>query len=227
MNIVDNLLKVALLGSAWVLYTLMALSVVSIGVMIERGVYFARVTRNGGAPLRAALGKALRDGDEAGAERLLRESGTVEGSVVAAAFAYRDGGADAFRDAVESELTVARKALDRGMNFLGTIGNNAPFIGLLGTVIGVINAFHELGSTSARAGSMGNVMSGIAEALVATGVGLFVAIPAVVAYNVAQKRVNDIEADTVSLGRLVAASLGVREREPRAPLHAVTADERG
>ncbi len=92
------------------------------------------------------------------------------------------------------------------MALLGTLGNNAPFIGLFGTVLGVIEAFHQLGDGANKA-AMGNVMSGIAEALVATGVGLFVAIPAVVAYNMVQKRIGEIENGVGSLGKLVTAAL--------------------
>ena len=150
--------------------------------------------------------------DEALVERVLLDSGTVEGSVVAAAFAFRDGGAGAIGDALEAELSHARKELDKGMNFLGTIGNNAPFIGLLGTVIGVIVAFKELGTAAGNQAAMGNVMTGIAEALVATGVGLFVALPAVIAFNIATKRIGDIEQDAQALGRLVAAWLEIRGR---------------
>lgn len=212
MDIVAQLLKVALLGSAWVLYLLMALSVVSIGVMIERLVFFWRNSRGGGDTLRAQLLEAINADDAEAAERVLRDSGAFEGKIVAEAFGFVDGGAGAFADALESEIARGRKVLERGTNFLGTIGNNAPFIGLAGTVIGVISAFHELGSASARAGAMGNVMSGIAEALVATGVGLFVAIPAVVAYNVVQKRIADIESQASVLGRLVTAWLQARER---------------
>ena len=94
-------------------------------------------------------------------------------------------------DVIESELETVRHELESGMTMLGTLGNNAPFIGLLGTVIGVIEAFHQLSDASNK-GAMNNVMAGIAEALVATGVGLFVAIPAVVAYNIAQKKISDI-----------------------------------
>jgi biopolymer transport protein ExbB/TolQ len=210
VNIVEELLKLALLGSAWVLWLLIGLSVVSVGVMLERVIFFRRNARGGGETLRLELLRALNADDGPGAERVLRGSGTVEGDVVAAAFAFRDGGARAFGDALEAELSRARKNLERGMNFLGTVGNNAPFVGLLGTVIGVILAFQELSSAGARAGEMGNVMAGIAEALVATGVGLFVALPAVVAYNVLSKRVGDIEADAVALGRLVSAWLELR-----------------
>ena len=210
MKIVDELLKVALLGSAWVLYLLLFLSVISFGVMIERVLYFRRHGKRGGEALRQALLTAMRNNDEVAAERALRDSGTVEGAVVADALAFREGGGAAVADALESELARARKELERGSAFLGTLGNNAPFIGLLGTVIGVIIAFQELGSASARQGAMGNVMSGIAESLVATGVGLFVALPAVVAYNILQKRIGDIEQEAIALGRLVAAWLETR-----------------
>jgi biopolymer transport protein ExbB/biopolymer transport protein TolQ len=225
VHIVDELLKVALLGSAWVLWLLIALSVVSIGVMLDRIVFFRRNGRRGGEALRSQLLEALKADDAGAAERVLRESATVEGAVVAEAFAFREGGGSAFASALEAELSRSRKALERGLGFLGTVGNNAPFIGLFGTVIGVIVAFQELGTAAARQGAMGNVMAGIAEALVATGVGLFVAIPAVIAYNLVQARVGTIEQDALALGRLVAAWLETRERggtlhlaaEPGAP----------
>jgi biopolymer transport protein ExbB/biopolymer transport protein TolQ len=205
MNIVDTLLNIALLGSSWVLWLLLSLSVLSMGLTIERVIYFYRKGQSGGDDLRVKLLKQLNSGDLSGAEKLLRDSKTVDGSAVADAFPFRAGGARAFGDALESEVARRRKDLESGLNFLGTLGSNAPFIGLFGTVIGVIVAFHELGSAAAKAGAMGGVMSGIAESLVATAVGLFVAIPAVVAYNVAQKRIGDIEQDTLALGKLVQA----------------------
>ncbi len=231
MHIVDQLLKVALLGSAWVLYLVLVLSVLSIGVIAERFLFFMRNSRRGGPTLRSALLVALATEDHGAVVGLLRESGSVEGAVVAAAYAFREGGGPAVGDAVEAELAAARHQLEKGLNFLGTIGNNAPFIGLFGTVIGVIVAFQELGQAGGRAEAMGSVMAGIAEALVATGVGLFVALPAVIAYNIAQKRVGDIEAEAVALGRLVAASLETRARGGRVYLGAeppiAAADEKG
>jgi biopolymer transport protein TolQ len=71
--------------------------------------------------------------------------------------------------------------LERGLNFLATTGSAAPFIGLFGTVIGIINAFHDIGQ--AGTASLAVVAPGIAEALIATAVGLFAAIPATVFYN--------------------------------------------
>ncbi len=232
MDIVEQLLKVALFGSAWVLWLLIALSVVSLGVLLERAYQFGRRSRRGGNPLRERLLRQLSVDDADAVEALLRDSETWDGRVVAAAFAFREGGSHAFSEAVEAEVVRARGELERGLTFLGTIGNNAPFIGLFGTVIGVIVAFHELGSAGARAGAMGSVMAGIAEALVATGVGLFVALPAVIAYNAISKRVADLEDDARSLGKLVSAWIETRARggkiRPGGALRVVSAvrDER-
>src|SRR5438445_11412650 len=100
------------------------------------------------------------------------------------------------------------------MIVLGTLRNNAPFVGLLGTVIGVIEAFAHLGAGQDKA-AMANVMSGIAEALVATGVGLFVAIPAVVGYNVFQKKVGEIEDNVGAIANQIGALLeAVKHGEP-------------
>ena len=107
-----------------------------------------------------------------------------------------------------------RKKFEAGLLFLGTLGNNAPFIGLFGTVLGVIQAFHQLGEGQNKA-AMGNVMSGIAEALIATGVGLVVAIPAVVAFNVAQKRIGEIEGNVASIGKQLLALLKYDARKAR------------
>jgi len=202
--IVEHLLRVARVGSVWILYVLIALSVLSIAAMIERWRYF-RALRDPRGDLRRKVATALRAGDLAAAEQLLAASPAAEARIVREALAWRAGGAEAVADAIDSELDSTRQELERGSNFLGTLGNNAPFVGLLGTVLGVIEAFEQLGDGDKAA--MGNVMSGIAEALIATGVGLFVALPAVVAYNLAQKRIAAIEGATSALGKLVTAYL--------------------
>jgi biopolymer transport protein ExbB/biopolymer transport protein TolQ len=113
-------------------------------------------------------------------------------------------------DAVDSALGFSKKELERGLNFLGTLGNNAPFVGLFGTVLGVIMAFSALGANGQNSSAMGGVMAAIAEALVATGVGLFVALPAVVAYNVIQKRIGEVETESLALTKLISAYLKAR-----------------
>ena len=82
--------------------------------------------------------------------------------------------------------------LDRGVSFLATTGSSAPFIGLFGTVIGIMNAFRDIGLSGSA--SLAVVAPGIAEALVATAVGLFAAIPAVMGYNAARVRLGRLEA---------------------------------
>ncbi len=209
--IVERLLKVALLGSSWVLYLLLLLSVVSFSTMFERWLYFRRHTVDFDA-LRQRLRTHLRDNDLSGAEKLLEASPAIESRVALEALRWAHGGPGAMTDAVESELARVKKELDRGSNLLGTLGNNAPFVGLLGTVLGVIISFHALGDAGQNTGAMGGVMAGIAEALVSTGVGLFVALPAVVAYNAIQKRIGEIESSALSLTKLLTAYVRAADR---------------
>ena len=100
------------------------------------------------------------------------------------------------------EVIDERRVLERWMLLLGTLGNNAPFIGLFGTVLGVIKAFHDLAQSGAGPEV---VMAGLSEALVATAVGLLVALPCVFAFNLLSKRVKDLAAETQSLGRRMIA----------------------
>lgn len=203
--LIEKLERVALLGSAWVLYLLLGLSVLSISVMLERLVFFAKHGGDADA-LGDELIERLHADDRAGAEKVLKESALIEAAVVRRALPWMDGGAASLAEALEAEMGRKRKELERGMTFLGTLGNNAPFVGLFGTVLGVIQAFHQLGEGQSKA-AMGNVMSGIAEALIATGVGLVVALPAVVAYNVAQKRIGEIEGNVAAIGKQLLALL--------------------
>jgi biopolymer transport protein ExbB/biopolymer transport protein TolQ len=221
--IVSYLLKVAMLGSAWVMYLLLALSVVSIGVMIERTLFFRK--GKGGDELSDALMELLERGDIEAAEGLLSRHTSIEARVFQQAFRWIDGGVEAFSLAVDGEMMRQKRELESGMTILGTLGNNAPFVGLLGTVIGVIVAFADLANGSSKV-NMDKVMSGIAEALIATGVGLFVAIPAVVAYNVFQKQITDVEDNVSSMSKRICALLAAGEHvPPDPPDDAAVADE--
>jgi biopolymer transport protein ExbB/biopolymer transport protein TolQ len=146
---------------------------------------------------------------------VLRDSPSIAAAIVLAALRWVHGGPRALADAVDASLARSRGRLMRSTYLLGTLGNNAPFVGLLGTVIGVIDAFHQLGDAGQNAAhdhaAMGNVMSGIAEALVATGVGLFVALPAVVAYNLVQKKIAEVETGVQVLGKLAGAYVEARD----------------
>jgi biopolymer transport protein ExbB/TolQ len=203
--IVKNLLKLALLGSSWVMYLLLALSVLSIAAMVERWWFFRKSNEDVDA-LGDTLCDLLERGEHEAADRLLAESPSIEASILKRAIKWVHGGPEALANAIDSEMARKRRDLERGMNLLGTLGNNAPFIGLFGTVIGVIEAFNHLGAGQDKA-AMGNVMSGIAEALVATGVGLFVAIPAVIAFNFFQKKVSTVEDNVSIIAKQIGALL--------------------
>ena len=104
-------------------------------------------------------------------------------------------------------VTAERMRMERGLPFLATVGANAPFIGLFGTVLGIINAFDGLRAIDAdgAAAAGAAVMGPIAEALIATGVGLLVAIPAVVAFNIFKTRVKRATSNTELLVRTMVA----------------------
>ncbi len=224
----QKLLAVAQVGSSAVLYVLIALSVLSIGVILERWLWFRKRRVDAFAVGRAML-KQLKANDRDGATKLLKGSLAVEAKVMVDALEWYEDGPEAVASIVDTSLKERRREMESGLNFLGTLGNNAPFIGLFGTVLGVVTAFRELGATTAGAANgMGNVMSGIAEALVATAIGILVALPAVIAYNVFQKKVVEVEDNVGSLsGLLLAEMRSVRGFAASAAAHAGSHLENG
>ncbi|TPW19761.1 MAG: MotA/TolQ/ExbB proton channel family protein [Elusimicrobia bacterium] len=200
MNL-DFLRVLALTGGDWVVYALLAASVVALAVILERGVVLTRETRLLGE-LRGRLSGALASGDAKAAASALAGSAGSGARILAAALGA--GGRAAAEDRLAAAGLDERRALEARLLVLGTLGSNAPFVGLFGTVLGVIRAFHDLAEHAGAGPEV--VMKGLSEALIATAVGLFVAIPCVIAYNVLQKKVADllssVEADA---RRLLAA----------------------
>jgi biopolymer transport protein ExbB/TolQ len=203
--LIDKLFVIAQVTSTVVLYVLISLSVLSIGAIGERWLYFFR-RRASFAELAAAVTPLLRAGDARGAQERLAESTGLEAEIVRDALEWYDDGAAAFAQIVDKNIRQKRKEYEGSLLFLGTLGNNAPFVGLFGTVLGIVTAFRGLASTTS-AGAMGNVMAAIAEALIATAIGILVAIPAVVAYNVFEKKGNLVEENAQSLAAIAIATL--------------------
>jgi biopolymer transport protein ExbB len=209
-------LKLTFVGAEWVMWILLLLSIISIALMVERWLYFFR-TKINSDELAAGLDEQLRARNLQGAWQLVKDTHTqsIESAVVAAGLIALRNGAHSASEAMLSVKARMRPALDSNLSILATIGANAPFVGLLGTVLGIINAAHELTGENA-ANNPNAVMSGVFEALVATAVGLFVAIPAIVAYNLFQRQVRKRLADTDSLAHLVL-STAKSEARPAAP----------
>jgi biopolymer transport protein ExbB len=223
MNLVEWLQRLMTnFGAGWVMWLLVVLSVVSVAVMLERG-WFYWSLRDDIARLAGELRSQLREGDLEAARRRLEASPSAEAAVVVAGLLEADRGPKAAEEAMQGAAALQRMKLERRLAFLGTLGNNAPFIGLFGTVIGVVQAFEVLGrqettaAATARAMAPQEVMTAIAEALVATAVGLAVAIPAVVMYNLFQRQSKSILANTEALSRVLLAHL-VAEPAPPSPV---------
>ncbi len=205
--LMQKLVFVAQLGASVVMYLLMGLSVLSIGVIVERWWYFRRRRVNMPA-LSESLMASLRAGDNAKASSALKNDRSVEAEILGEALGWYDAGSAAVEQILSKAIRQRRKSFEAGLLFLGTLGNNAPFIGLFGTVLGIVTAFRELGTAqTGSSGGMNNVMGGIAEALIATAIGILVALPAVIAYNVFQKKGADVEDNAGALGNIVLASL--------------------
>ena len=171
-----------------VLVLLLALSVWSVSIMLDRRKALKSAAGN---PKSGTLQNAkdlIRAGDRKSLLEWARaQDGLVGGTLVAALESGTHP--ESIDRAVKSFLTEERSRLERGLTVLATLGSNAPFIGLFGTVLGIIQAFGQLAqNTQGTAG----VMRAISEALVATAIGLFVAIPAVVSYNLFSKRIRTV-----------------------------------
>jgi biopolymer transport protein ExbB len=214
MHITEKFLSFTLLGAEWVLWLLIGLSIVSLAIMIERMIYFAqhRVDLDG---LSGQLKKSLVKGAFADALALVKGGRNIVEAVVAAGLSEVGRGPDAVGEAMLSAKARERLKLERNLAVLGTLGNNTPFIGLFGTVLGIIKASHDLTAQQATGGAAATaVMAGVFEALVATAVGLLVAIPAVIGFNYFQRRVRATVAGVDSMAHLVLSVL--RGEDPAA-----------
>jgi biopolymer transport protein ExbB/TolQ len=209
--LVQTLLGLPIFNSEWVLYLLLGLSLVSIGVVLERW-FFYRRRKIDTAALRVSLGKQFGRGDFAGAAASLEKYDALETNVVLEGLRAHEKGPESVEDLLAGALGHERNRYEQRLNFLATIASNAPYIGLFGTVLGIIRSFRDLAANMAEAS--GAVMAGIAEALMATAVGLLVAIPAVVAYNVFKGKVKNAVTNCQMLARLLLAQLKSAE-DPR------------
>ena len=200
---IERLMQMAAIGPTWVLWGLLVLSVVSVATIVERAIFFRR-RRLPVVRLTRDLEEALSADDLGSVRTLLKSTAGPEAVAVLRTMEWFEDGPESMSEAMEAALREQRIELEHGLAFLGTVGNNAPFLGLLGTVLGVVKAFQEL-STSSGAAMGSVVLPGIAEALIATALGITVALPAVVAYNAFTKRADETEENVRALTSLILA----------------------
>jgi biopolymer transport protein ExbB len=206
-------------GSSWILYLLLGLSLGAVTIMLDR-IWFYLQERAPRDLLAAALRELRKNGPTA-ALRKLGDARSMEAAVARACLSHAADGVAAVEERKAGAIEEERTRYERRLAFLGTLGNNAPFVGLFGTVLGIIRAFHDLAGNSLQGTQA--VMAGIAEALVATGVGLLVALPAVAAYNIFTRRVERATSASEVLAHEILAVLKTDPGRPGAPQAASTA----
>jgi len=204
MDLTKIMMNLAMAGGSWVLGLLIVLSIASVSVMLERTLVFRR-GRYAEKAFIAAITPLLAAGEWSEAAERCEGAGGFEPQVLLAGLHQVHRSGQAAAEAMEGERLRLGQLLEKRLGFLGTLGANAPFIGLFGTVLGIIHAFKDLALTEGGGGPA--VMSGIAEALVATAVGLLVAIPAVMAYNLFHRRLHAILERSQRLSRILLTYL--------------------
>jgi biopolymer transport protein ExbB len=207
MDIIERLLAISQYGSRWVMWLLIALSIAALAVMIERAVLFIS-SRDDTARLRGELRRLLRENDLELARRRLEESPSFEARVAAAGL-DSDGAASA-EERMQGETELCKLSMEKNLALLGTLGNNAPFVGLLGTVIGIVRSFRALQSSSGQVSA--GLMAEIGEALVATAIGLLVALPAVAAFNLFQRLIRTRVGRATAMAHEILAFMKSRPR---------------
>lgn len=202
MDLNDQFLRLALNGSEWVLWLLVAISVATAAVTVERWLAYRSVSRR-----EVQMAQLVTAGGNNRWAQIREMAGSLDAPgarLIGRVLRARQERADNLDLILESAKTAEKVRLERNLSFLGTVGANAPFIGLLGTVLEILRVFNLLGEQGvASAADASSIMTGISEALVATGVGLLVAIPATVAYNAFLKRVGALLSraqETASVG---------------------------
>lgn len=199
----EKIFTVAHLVDQVVLWVLLGLSVLSIGMILERFFALRKVAADS-QRIRARIKLALQSNSIEDVEDLAKDPTSMEGRAAGYALKHmKEAGSKGLEEIFNTFALTERPELEKYLGFLATVGSNAPYVGLFGTVLGIMKAFNDL-ATAPEAGQQ-TVMAGISMALVATAAGLFVAIPAVAFYNYYSKQVKSIFQNLESVKELCVA----------------------
>ena len=176
----ENFDWVGAMRSSPVMIIILICSILTLGFALERVIYYAKRRGHPDSTLASAV-IAVRAGNREDAIRVCNGTLHPFGPVAAEILRSHDLPPDAAEEKFQIALSEQRLQLERHLGFLGTMGNTAPLIGLLGTVWGIMRAFHDMARTGSAGPSV--VAAGVAEALFTTAAGLLVAVPAVMMYN--------------------------------------------
>lgn len=180
-------------AGGFTIYLLIFCSIVSIAVIIERVVYFNRRSKFSRTVILDQIRKEFTGNHVLNAIGLCKNIDTPVSRVALAGLNLNGHDEKLIANAMEREITVETVKLERFIGIVGSIGGTAVYVGLLGTVIGIMRAFSDI--SKAGSGGMDVVTVGIAEALVCTAAGLLVAIPAVLSYNWFTRKIDNFVVD--------------------------------
>jgi biopolymer transport protein ExbB len=204
MDIQQKLTGFAMMGATWIMWLLVALSVGGVAVALERAIYLIRTSENV-RKLKQQILALLRAGDVSEARAQLARSPSHVAGIIAAGLQDPEDGTDSAEERMNGATQLAKLRMEKRLAFLGTLGSNAPFIGLLGTVIGIIRAFHSLNDAAGKVTA--GLMAEVGEALVATAIGILVALPAIAFFNFFQRIIKARLARAQAFGNEVLALL--------------------
>ncbi|MCK6598667.1 MAG: MotA/TolQ/ExbB proton channel family protein [Bdellovibrionaceae bacterium] len=182
-----------------ILFIMFSLSVWSISIMLDRRKKLSQESVDEDFEV---LKKELSERNFSGVEKICSQGHSFIKKAMTLVFKSGNN-PEAIDRALISFIKEEKMNLEKGLAVLATLGANAPFIGLFGTVLGIIRSFAYLGSQSGSAA----VMSGVSQALYATALGLFVAIPAVISFNIFSKKIKDLQSKAESLKDLYVSKL--------------------
>ena len=182
----------AIFKESFTLVILLGCSVLSVGLAFDRMLFFRKAGADGDKLL-AHVAQLLQAGKGDAAVAETKKNPAAVSQVIHYGLLHRGRPRHELEELLASKRLEERLKLERFLVILGTMGNTVPFVGLFGTVVGIIKAFRDL--ALAGAGGPAVVAKGIAEALVATAGGLAVAIPAVIVYNLFMRKVKSLSVD--------------------------------
>lgn len=196
----DKIFTIAQYADQVVLLVLITMSVLSVGMIFERFLTLNKISQDSLA-IRQKIKALLASNNLAGFEDLAKDVTSLEGRAAAQALLHiKNSGTAGSEEVFNTFMLNEKPDLEKYLPVLATIASNAPFIGLLGTVLGIMKAFNDL-ALSTDAGQQ-TVMAGISVALIATAAGLFVAIPAGIFYNFFTRKVKNIYTSLESVKEL-------------------------
>lgn len=206
MSLTEQFLKFALAtGAQWVMYLLILCSIINLAIIIDRLFYFLKYRGDFPDFIQKLTDRLNSKEPLEKISAWCSGQNMLEASVAAVGLERGFGSEKAAEESMMATMIAARTRFERGIIILGTLGNNTPFIGLFGTIIGIMQAFHALATATNSGPEL--VMASIAEALVATAIGILVAVPAVIAYNFFNRAIKKKMANSDTTARIILSHI--------------------